>query len=94
MRDRASVTVVGDQIVVQCAGQTTSLPLESTKRLRDQYSQAVSAHERDCGQCDLTYAYGRGSPDFDRDAARYTRDSDGRPIGTSGSRCTEASATS
>ena len=73
----ASVNVVSDQIVVQCANQATSLPRDSTKRLRDQYSEAVFAHERQCGRCDLTYAYGRGSPDFDRNAAHDTRDSEG-----------------
>jgi len=72
--DRPSVTVVGDQIVVQCADRMTGLPFDRTKRLRDQISSAVFAHEQQCGQCDLTYAYGRGSPDFDRNAARNTRD--------------------
>ena len=33
-----SVNVIGEQIVVQCAAQA--------KRLRDQYSEAVFAHER------------------------------------------------
>ena len=66
----ASVTVIGDQIVVRCAGHTTSLARDGTKRLRDQYSAAVFTHERHCGHCDLTYAYGRGSSDFDRNAAR------------------------
>jgi len=72
-----SINVVGEQIVVECADQTTSLPRDRAKRLRDQYSEAVFAHERHCGRCDLTYAYGRGSPDFDRNAAHNTRDSEG-----------------
>ena len=72
-----SVNVIGDQIVVRCADRATSLPLDSAKRLRDQYSMAVFAHERQCGRCDLTYAYGRGSPDFDRNATHDARDSEG-----------------
>jgi hypothetical protein len=75
-KPRASVNVVDKQIVVQCPKQVTKVPLDSTQRLRDQYSLAVFAHERQCGQCDLTYGYGRGSPDFDRNLAHDTRHQD------------------
>ena len=74
MNEQGRVAVVGDHIEVGCSAMTTRLALDSTKRLRDQYSLAVFAHERQCGQCDLTYAYGRGASGFDRDAARYTQD--------------------
>ena len=74
MNEQGRVAVVGDHIEVGCSAMTTKLALDNTKRLREQISSAVFAHGRQCGRCDLTYAYGRGSPDFDRNAAHNTRD--------------------
>lgn len=76
MSDEAKVNVEAKRIVVYCDRAGTQLPLDSTKKLRDQISQVVFAHERQCGNCDTTEAYKRGSLDFLRDieVARYTQD--------------------
>jgi hypothetical protein len=73
-KPQASLNVIDKQIVVQCTEQVTRVPLDSTKRLRDQYSMAVFAHERACEHCDLSYAYERGSPEFDWNLAHDTQD--------------------
>ena len=74
MNEREIVQVEAGRILVGCSANATQLPIDPTKRLREQISSAVFAHERQCGQCDLTYAYGRGSPDFDRNAARQIQE--------------------
>lgn len=65
-KPQAHVVVRGDRINVRCTEQATRFPRVSgeTLQLRDQISQAVFAHERQCGKCDTEAAYRRGSPDF------------------------------
>ena len=76
MSDQAGVKVEAKRILVGCSANATQLPLDPKKKLRDQISSAVFAHERQCGQCDTSAAHERGSPDFARNVnvARHVQD--------------------